>query len=310
MGQDLVLGHRDALEQRAAAVGLALAHVVPVLQQGDAGAAGGEHGDDELALGAVLDRRGQQHVGVERAGAEALASGELAPAGHAGGDGALVERVEGVAPEPALRRRVAQPGLPLFRAAEQAYRGQLQVMEGEHMRHRAVCPCQLAYDGQRLGPARAETAVFARNAQLQETARAQQVALGLRRAPGEVARGGGFGEACGQACGDGGGGSAVPVFGSRVWASLRLMGDGSFASVPARLARSGGEGGGAKGVAGGAAQASTVARASAAVSPMRPKRLSWVRRMLREMPSCFAVRTWFSRQYSKAVVNSSCSMRS
>ena len=41
-GQDLVLGHRDALEQRAAAVGLALPHVVPIVEQGDAGAAGGE----------------------------------------------------------------------------------------------------------------------------------------------------------------------------------------------------------------------------------------------------------------------------
>lgn len=49
---------------------------------------------------------------------------------------------------------------------------------------------------------------------------------------------------------------------------------------------------------------SSASAVSSVPSPIRPKRFSWVRSMLREMPSSRAVRTWFSWQYSNAVVNS------
>src|SRR5471030_997803 len=49
-------------ERRAAAVGLALAHVVPVVVQGDTAATAGDRGDQQLAASAFIDRRGDQHL--------------------------------------------------------------------------------------------------------------------------------------------------------------------------------------------------------------------------------------------------------
>ncbi len=46
----------------AAAVGLALADVVPVVVQGDAAAATGNGRDQQLAAGTFIHRRGDQHL--------------------------------------------------------------------------------------------------------------------------------------------------------------------------------------------------------------------------------------------------------
>ncbi|MCY1446075.1 hypothetical protein D9M71_626210 [compost metagenome] len=60
----LVLFDAHALESSAAAVGLALAHVVPVIMQCDTGPAAGDGSDQQLAASTFIDRRGNQHFRV------------------------------------------------------------------------------------------------------------------------------------------------------------------------------------------------------------------------------------------------------
>ncbi|MNN29712.1 hypothetical protein D3C81_1433270 [compost metagenome] len=183
-----------ALEGGAAAVGLALAHVVPVAVQGDAGAAAGNGGDQQLAASAFVHRRGDQHFRVAGAGAEALLAGELVPAVELLHHGAGVQRVEGVAPEPVLARGLLEPGLPLVRAGKQPHGGQHQVLEAVDVGDRAVDPGEFADDLEGLAPTGALASVLLRNAQSQQAAAAQGVALGFRRATALVALDGGFGE--------------------------------------------------------------------------------------------------------------------
>ncbi|MNZ88762.1 hypothetical protein D3C78_1076600 [compost metagenome] len=192
--QQLVLLDAHALEGDAAAVGLPLAHVVPVAVQGDAAAPAGDGGDQQLAAAGLVERRGDQHFRVGRAGTEALAPGELAPAVELLRHGAGVQRVQGVAPEPVLARGLLEPGLPLVRPGEQAHGGQHQVLEAVDVGDRAVDPGELADDLEGLAPAGALAAVLLRNAQGQQAAAAQGVALGFRRAAAQVALDGGFGE--------------------------------------------------------------------------------------------------------------------
>ncbi|MNK96485.1 hypothetical protein D3C87_1167680 [compost metagenome] len=181
-------------ERGTAAVGLALAHVVPVVVQGDAAAPAGDCGDQQLAAGTFVHRRGDQHFRIAGAGAETFLAGKLTPAAEFFHHGAGVERVEGVAPEPVLARGLFKPRLPLFRPGEQAHGGKHQVMKAEYMGNRTVDLGELAHNGQGFTPTGAEAAQLGGNAQGEQTAVAQGVTLGLGCTATLVALDGGQGK--------------------------------------------------------------------------------------------------------------------
>ena len=170
------------VEARAAAVGLALAVVVPVVEQLDAGTAGGYHGDQQASAVIVFQRGKQQQIRIQGATAKALLAIHLPGIAAAAGEGTAIQGIEGIAPEQTIARGALQPGSPLRGLAEQLGGGQQQVMEAEDVGQGAVDPGQLPYRLQRLFPGGAEAAQFRRNAQGQETALAQGIALGLGRA--------------------------------------------------------------------------------------------------------------------------------
>ncbi|MCY1293598.1 hypothetical protein D9M70_428630 [compost metagenome] len=197
------LGVLDAhpLEGGAAAVGLPLADVVPVVVQADAGASAGNGGDQQFAAGAFVHGGGDQHFRVAGAGAEALLAGELVPAVELLHHCAGVERIQGVAPEPVLARGLLEPGLPLLGAGEQAHGGEHQVLEAEDVGDGAVDAGEFAHHFEGLAPAGADAAVLGGDRQGQQATGAQRIALGLGGAAAGIAFHGALGELFGESLG-------------------------------------------------------------------------------------------------------------
>mmetsp|Transcript_5852 Transcript_5852/g.22973 ORF Transcript_5852/g.22973 Transcript_5852/m.22973 type:complete len:403 (-) Transcript_5852:3014-4222(-) len=176
----------DRMEAHRAAVGLALAEGVPVGMHGDARRGRRQHRDQWAVAGFMPGRQGQR-VRADRAGGETLDAIEPVARGGVGRRQPLVQRVQGIAPEPALGQRLAQQALLLLGAAVEHQPGELQVMKAEQMRQRAVGLGEAAQHGIERRPARAEAAEVDRDRERQQPAVADQLTLGRRMAARLVA---------------------------------------------------------------------------------------------------------------------------
>ena len=192
---------RYLVKVHIAAVGLALAERIPVRLHRDAALARRQGGDQCRLRGRVPGRHGQP-VGTDRAGRKTLDAVQDKTIVGVESRDALVERVQGIAPEQALLHRQRQQAALLPGVAIQMQACQLQVVKAEHMGQRAVGARQDADHLEHHRPRCALAAEFDGDRQGQQARIAYPFALLRRMAAGLVAGVGGDGQARGQGRGD------------------------------------------------------------------------------------------------------------
>ena len=191
----------DAVEMHVAAVRLALAEGVPVRLHRHAILARGQGGDQRRLRGRMPGGDGQP-VGTDGTGGKALDAVEDVAVVAVAGRDPLVEGVQGIAPEQALVDGEREQAALLLGAAIQLQARQLQMVEAEHVRQRAVGARQDADHLVDEGPGGALAAEFHGNRQGQQARFAQPFAFLRRMAARLVAGIGRYGQARGQLCCD------------------------------------------------------------------------------------------------------------
>jgi hypothetical protein len=186
--QNLPLFDDDVGELGAAAVGLALSDVVPIVVNANTAARGGDRGDHETPS-SRWKRGNDEAIGVLGTGAKALRSVDHPSITLCDDRRARVERVQRVPPKPCVTCGLGVERRPLLLFSEETRRRQQKVVEAEDVTNGAVGARQNAHRAHRVGPIASQAAEFDGNRQGEQSTLAQKIALLFGRAALFVAHG-------------------------------------------------------------------------------------------------------------------------
>ena len=172
--------HPHIGKANAAAVGLPLAHIVPVALHLHPFALG-RHNRNPKAFYPLLHRAERNHVGIDGARAKALGAMDAEARSIGGKNHPAIERVEAIAPKPVVLSGLAIRMGSLLRAAKHMGSHHPQMLIGKQVGDGAIYLGKAAGNVQGRFPRCPQAAILGGDDQLEQVALAQTIALSFGR---------------------------------------------------------------------------------------------------------------------------------